>query len=267
MKLLLTFVMLTALIPRGRASIARMVGLGQMEDTGSYYLDDYRNIFRNPVEDIMQSMAVAEVSAGEAGVFYDSDMAVSQLGIFAGREGMVDMFAGDGAVYGFRGSIGRAETGKYKYGFGGGLTIYDLSVYANYDKISMNDHIVNVGGKYAFDWFTLFGEMPDVEESDFVVGVGKLIELSPAVYLNTDIIYMSEGDDDLFATVGATYMFPEYVKVFGSIKKDLKTLDDAEVNLGASFKYKQFEVEGLVGTTALLDLEEAFTLYSVAFYF
>lgn len=260
--LLIVLLLLGVSITAG-ASESRMVGLGEDGATGSFLFADYRNLYRNPSEDV-GSFAVVEFGAKEAGVFFEVDESLlPQIGVMMGHDNGVDVFAANDLL-GARVSAKRAG-GDILLGVGLGFTMNEYTVYGNWSEMS-GDDAWNAGGSYTFEKYVLFGQYTDVgADDDWSLGLGRVWELMPEMLLKGSLVFTD--DTGVTAGIGLEYMVTSKVGVFGSAVQSLKEATDTKVNLGVSARHNQFLVEGLLGTSALLDTDEMFTTTSISLFF
>jgi len=259
--LLLTLLCTTSLF----ASESRMIGLGESGATGSFLLSDYRNLYRNPSEDV-GTFAVTEFGEKSVGVFFETDGLIPQVGIMMGHDNGIDLFAANDFI-GARLSGKRAD-GHIYLGLGLGVTVDGATAFANWQDMAGGDSW-NVGASYTLKRFVFFGEYIDTGSDDvednWFAGFGRVWELTPAMILKTSLVYTD--DTDLTAGIGLQYELNKNFEVFGSATQSLREAEETKVSLGAAARYKQFLVEGLLGTSALLDTDEMFTSASITMFF
>lgn len=262
-KIILMALMSMLISTTANATRARMIGMGENGDTGSYLLDDYRNLYRNPALSMMDNFAVVEFGSEEAGVFYDIEKGpLPYMGVVVGRNDNVDVFASNDII-GVRASVNRVD-GSMDGGAGVGVTMEHFNAYTNWD-FTEDDNVWNIGGSTNVKGYTLFGQYSDNGASDWFVGAGKVWDINPKMILKATLLYDEAAG--LVGGIATDYAVTSHVAVFGSVVQSLKDTDMTELSLGSALMYGGFRVEGIMGTHALLDFRDMFTEASISMTF
>jgi len=207
------------------ANAPKMDALGQSSKQGSFFMDDYRNMFRFPQNVASPKVAAEFEKDGNyqyAFVNHYQQLVLHHIGAVFNDSKRADLFATDGDI-GFRLGI---EEDQVDASAGFKVQRFNL-----YNRISKDSWLI--GGSFDHKILTAFAQFDGLNNDDYLFGIGRLFDINEKLRLNLDITHYSL--DDTRATLGLDLSVSDKANVYLSEQAVLDELIEADAKVG--FRY------------------------------